>query len=119
MRSLTRWIGVAGILRLCLACSSHDHSISTKAYDRTCAVDSDCVPVYEGTIGCCRGGCANAAINGNSLTTYLDDLNTRTPVCTPAPFCPAVTDDICHAGAACHNQVCEFVSTADASMPTD
>src|ERR1700746_901531 len=38
-------------------------SIAAKNYERKCASVADCVPVYEGHIGCCGGGeCPNTVI---------------------------------------------------------
>ena len=52
--------------------------IAAKNYPHTCASVADCFPVYEGPVGCCGGGCANAAIRADALPKYMSDVNTAT-----------------------------------------
>ena len=117
VRGFGSWLLGPGLLALCLGCSgsssdgSGDRTISTAKYERACSVDADCAPVYEGSIGCCGGGCANAAINVASRALYLQDLEARVPVCNPAPPCAPLNDQVCGASATCQSHVCTFVST--------
>ena len=83
------------------------HSISTSEFQRSCSVDSDCVPVYEGTLTCCGlGECPNAAINQLSYTAYKSTAASRKPTCNGVP-CLAITI-ICKSAAICTGGTCAF-----------
>jgi hypothetical protein len=83
------------------------HSISTSEFQRSCSVDSDCVPVYEGTLTCCGlGECPNAAINQLSYTAYKSSAASRKPTCDGVP-CLAITIT-CKSAAICTGGTCAF-----------
>jgi hypothetical protein len=66
-------------------------SIAAKNYDRTCLSVADCVPVYEGPVGCCGGECPNTAIAQVALARYTMDVGLAAacggvqPPCGPLP----------------------------------
>jgi hypothetical protein len=65
---------VATAITACGA-SSPPNSVAAKNYDRKCASVADCVPVYEGHVGCCGGGeCPNTAIAQVALAKYTAAL---------------------------------------------
>jgi len=99
-------------------CSSGDHSVFASEFQRGCSVASDCVPIYEGALGCCGGACPNAAINQASYAAYESAVAKRTPKCSPEPPCVFIPDDVCMAGAICAGGTCAFVQLgADAASP--
>jgi hypothetical protein len=75
-------------------------TITASSYDQSCQADTDCVPIFAGTVTCC-GGCPNAAINASDESKYENDLTADHPnVCNgacPAIACAPVTA-ICTAG---------------------
>ncbi len=73
-----------------LACGSDDHAVRVRDYAVACVSDGDCVAVYEGTLGCCGPGCANATISKTDESRYDMDVNARTPSCSPRPPCEAI-----------------------------
>ena len=106
--------GALLLLTSILGCDA-SHTVAVSPSQRVCSTDSDCVPVYEGTLGCCGPGCANAAINKTSYAGYQATIASRAPTCTPPPPCAGLSDQLCKAGAVCRNGTCEFASlTADA-----
>ncbi len=114
MRPLRRLI-LAVLLSGCGG-GGETHVFIVSAYSQTCSQDSDCVPVYQGTLGCCGPGCANAAINQSSYVDYLSDVSAREPACYGEDPCALLDDVVCKASAACRGGVCEFVAaTADAA----
>lgn len=88
------------------------HVIIASAYSQTCSKDSDCVAVYQGTLGCCGPGCSNSAINQSSYTAYLSDVSAREPACSGVDPCALFDNAVCSASAACQEGVCEFVAAA-------
>ena len=98
--------------------SSSSHAIAVSVQDRSCSSDADCVPVYEGALGCCGGGCPNSAINKTAYPDYEADVASREPVCVPALPCVFLSNDVCKAGAACRDGLCQFASQAADSSPT-
>jgi hypothetical protein len=64
-------------------------SVAAADYPRTCTSVADCVPVYEGQLGCCDQGCANTAIRADAMALYAADVGRRTPICYPVPPCVA------------------------------
>ena len=102
-------------------CNSESHSIAASEFQQSCAADSDCVPVYEGTIGCCGvGNCPNAAVNRVGYSSYETAVSKRIPTCSPPRPCPFLSQTEiaieCHAGAICSNGTCTFAQTGtDAS----
>jgi hypothetical protein len=108
-----RWRGSfedAWILVLMLAgsCSSPvAHNISAWEFQRGCSADSDCMPVYEGTLTCCAiAECPNAAINQSSYTAYKSTKESREPTCIAVP-CVAITIT-CKSAAVCTGGTCTF-----------
>jgi hypothetical protein len=89
-------------------CGSSNHSISAAEFQRSCSADSDCVPVYEGTLGCCGGACPNSAINQMSQAAYESAMSSRTPTCTTVLPCPFFSSVTCKSGATCANGTCAF-----------
>jgi hypothetical protein len=85
--------------------SSGTHEIAAKNYASNCASVADCFAVYEGPIGCCGGGCPNAAIRADALPKYTTDFDHAAPTCNPPPPCdppsPCATGRI-----ACVSGVC-------------
>jgi hypothetical protein len=66
---------VATAITACGA-SSPPSSVAAKNYDRKCASVADCVPVYEGLVGCCGGGqCPKTAIAQVALAKYTAALS--------------------------------------------
>ena len=95
---------------------SSDHSIGTSKYSKVCAGDSDCVAVYQGSLGCCGGDCPNTAIAASSYAQYLADVQANTPVCNPAPPC-AVTPGACqNVSALCVGGLCTEASTSSSTL---
>src|SRR6476620_2613736 len=84
-----------GLAPSTLTCSTDDHTIKASAYNRRCSTDQDCVPVFEGTIGCCGPSCPNTAINASDQPRYTADVNARRPICNPQPPCPLFTAELC------------------------
>ena len=76
--------------------------ISASTYAKTCNVDSDCQPVYEGDVCNTACACPNAVINTASYSQYLSDVASLAPppdasgvvVC----YCPAEGIPRCCAG---------------------
>jgi hypothetical protein len=87
-------------------------SIAAKNYERKCASVADCVPVYEGHIGCCGGGeCPNTAIAQVALATYTADAARAATCAGGQPPCTGVDvtrpGDGCQGGRiACDNGIC-------------
>src|SRR5450432_3685703 len=65
------------------------HRVSAKNYDSSCASVADCVPFFEGTLGCCGLGttCPNAAISAAALPKYTSDAQ-RASTCMVPSSCP-------------------------------
>jgi hypothetical protein len=107
--------GLALSLLLFAACgSSPDHTLSAKNYVRTCVDVIDCVPVYEGTVGCCgiSTTCPNTAIRADQLPKYMSDADGASK-CDVQP--PCLGGRACAGGRiACANGVCELLEP-----PTD
>jgi hypothetical protein len=83
-----------------------EHAIDTSKYSRACASDSDCVAVYQGTLGCCGGGCPNTAIAVTSYADYAGAVASQTPVCNPAPPCAATPGTCGDQAALCVGAMC-------------
>ena len=64
-------------------------SVTAADYPNTCTTVADCVAVYEGQLGCCGQGCANATIRQDALAQYMADVGRREPICVPIPPCIA------------------------------
>lgn len=110
-RSRLRWLfgyALSLVLMIGGGCTSAvPHSISTSEFQRSCSVDADCVPVYEGTLTCCGlGECPNAAINQSSFTAYKSTAAARKPTCDGVP-CLAITI-LCKSAAVCTGGTCAF-----------
>jgi hypothetical protein len=79
---MSRARALARVSSLCLlamaACGSSSspatHEIAAMSYARNCASVADCFAVYEGPVGCCGGGCPNAAIRADALAKYTSDF---------------------------------------------
>jgi hypothetical protein len=84
-------------------------SISASEFQSNCSVDTDCVDVCVGSLGCCGCGCPNAAINQASYPAYQSAFSAREPRCEPALPCPAFWSEGCRTGAVCTNGTCAFV----------
>src|SRR5471030_1412652 len=65
---------------------SATHAVAAKNYPGNCASVADCFAVYEGPVGCCGGGCPNAAIRADALPKYTSDFATAEH-CTVQPPC--------------------------------
>jgi hypothetical protein len=83
---------------------TESHHISAN-YDRACASVADCVPVFEGTVGCCGLSltCPNTAIRADALAKYMSDAERASkcdiqPPCPSGPMC-ASGRIVCQAGA--------------------
>ena len=110
--AMWRPLPVALLLALAGCGSPAPHSIAAADYDQTCQAVVDCVPVAEGTIGCCGlESCPNAAIRQDALAGYMSDLAARTPHCTPEPPCAPPPVD-CSGRVACTNGVCALLVPA-------
>jgi hypothetical protein len=93
-----------------------EHAVHASDYERACASSSDCVPVYEGSIGCCGGGEPNTAITKTSGAAYQKDFAARAPECEPTPCeAPAVGT----AYAICTQSVCELLRRDDTDAGPD
>ena len=98
--------------------SAAAHSISTLEFQRSCSIDSDCVPVYEGTLTCCAlAECPNAAINQLSYPAYKSTAASRKPTCDGVP-CVAITV-VCKSAAICAGGTCAFVQPATDAAALD
>jgi hypothetical protein len=73
------------------AAAPPSHLIEAKNYDRSCASVADCVPIFEGTLGCCGLGatCPNAAISADALPKYASDAQ-RASTCMVPSACPDI-----------------------------
>jgi hypothetical protein len=98
------------------ASPSNSHTVAAKNYANNCASVADCFAVYEGPVGCCGGGCPNAAIRADAVPKYTSDFNTATPVCNPRPPCAAPGLGCNDGRVACVSGACAF-ETSDASAP--
>jgi hypothetical protein len=92
--------------------------IRASSYDQTCAVDTDCTAVSEGsTCNACNFACPNAVISVNALPQYRSD--TSSLLLAAANLCPSS----CPAqGACCRGGTCHLVSPSDptcAAQPVD
>jgi hypothetical protein len=58
-------------------------TLSASEFDQSCDIDSDCVPVYEGSV-CAACRCAEAAIATKDASQYAAELAERAKSC-PAP----------------------------------
>src|SRR5260221_12145025 len=82
---------VATAITACGA-SSPPTSVAAKNYDRKCGSVADCVPVYEGLVGCCGGGqCPNTAIAQVALAKYTAALGLAATCTGVQPPCPDIT----------------------------
>jgi hypothetical protein len=88
--------------------STTTHTVAISASGKSCTTDSDCVPAFEGPVGCCGPDCPNSAINMASYAAYQADLARANPMCYPPPPCVALNDIVCRASAVCRNGTCEF-----------
>jgi len=82
---------------------TESHHISAN-YDRACASVADCVPVFEGTVGCCGLSltCPNTAIRADALAKYMSDAESASkcdiqPPCPPGGMCTSGRV-VCQAG---------------------
>lgn len=106
----------ASLVAACGGGSGGDHSIGTAKYDKTCVGDSDCVAVYQGELGCCGGGCPNAAIAATGYAQYLQDVAANQPVCNPAPPCAATPGACQTVTALCVGSLCTAASTSGSAI---
>ncbi len=91
-KTRVRALGVVAIF-LSVACGSDDEpgpstAVHTKNYSKACAVETDCVAVYEGN-ACSACQCENAAVAKTEHKNYLRDLGFAEGRCTSAPACAA------------------------------
>jgi hypothetical protein len=95
-----------------------NHDIRAENYDRKCATVADCLPIIEGTAGCCGFGiaCPNTAINRGALETYVSDVQSAT-TCGVQPPCPNPGQEgPCSGRIACTAGMCALETpTADAA----
>jgi len=101
MRLLFLLLGL-GSLPLCFVACSGSSILNASDYDQSCSTSSDCVPVFQGDVACCGGGCANAAINKGALAQYDADYSEAVKVCGVNAsclqfHCPAITAE-CQGG---------------------
>jgi hypothetical protein len=101
-------------------CTSETHSIEASEFQRSCAVDSDCVAVSEGTITCCgiSPWCPSAAVNQVGYSAYESAVAARTPTCSPRPPC-ALLRPACFGHAICSNGTCTFEPAAPDASTAD
>jgi hypothetical protein len=98
--------GLVLSLLLFAACGrGNNHTLSASNYVRTCVEAIDCVPVYEGTVGCCGLGptCPNTAIRADELPRYMSDADEASK-CDVQP--PCLPGGACAGRIACTNGVC-------------
>ena len=98
-----------------LACDDPDAQVvQASNYDQSCATDSDCVPVAEGSR--CHpggGGCPTAAIRTSALAQYQTDVSKSSANgCIAISSCGMYAGPCCHAGTCRMNQGC-VASPAD------
>lgn len=112
---LARW---GALLGLCLAaaCGSGtpSHTVDTKGYSLSCTSVADCFAVYAGPVGCCGGGCPNAAIRAVDLQRYMSALDQAAKCSVQPPCLPPPSN--CDGRLSCNNGVCAF-DLPDASSP--
>lgn len=116
-------MSTASSLSLFAACNTN-HELVASDYDQTCQQDSDCVAIFQGELGCCGGGCPNAAISRANYGKYQMDVASRQQRCDPAPPCIGVTCFPCSAAcvagrcaiAGCASEECDGgADTCDAA----
>jgi hypothetical protein len=97
-------------------CSTSDHSITASEYSRSCSASSDCIAIYQGTLGCCGSeSCPNAAISNRDSAKYMSDYDARIPTCSPPPPCALLPlPGSCTGSASCENGSCVFVPGGEA-----
>lgn len=78
--------------------SSPSHVLAAKNYDRKCTTVADCVPIFEGTVGCCGPGCPNTAISAASLPKFMSDLEMASH-CDVHPRAPRPREGVLRARA--------------------
>jgi hypothetical protein len=80
------------------------HLIQASSYDQTCAVDTDCTAISEGsTCNACNFSCGNAAINVRGLAQYMKDTADLYP--SAYELCPSSCggpQSTCCRGGTCH-----------------
>jgi hypothetical protein len=90
------------------------HHVSAN-YDRKCASVADCVPVFEGTVGCCGLAltCPNTAIRADALAQYMSAAE-RASKCAVQPPCPS--GGMCTSGRiVCQAGTCALEVPSDAA----
>ena len=111
-RNIRRFAALVFVLFGCDA----SHTVSATDYNLSCVTASDCLPIYQGALGCCGfiTTCPNAAINRADSAKYMNDVMTRTPSCSPPRPCGSVTN--CGTPPAeCPNSLCVLPSQGDAA----
>jgi hypothetical protein len=72
-------------------------TIEASHYDQSCATDTDCLAVYQGSL-CSNCFCPNAAISQTALPAYQSNFAASGPhpgICD----CPLIHSPVCSAGA--------------------
>jgi hypothetical protein len=117
--------GLAAVLVLTLAgcggAAPSNHLIEGKNYDRSCASVADCMPVLEGTLGCCGLAltCPNTAISVDALAKYTSDVD-RATKCEGQSTCPGRGGaNPCMGRVTCQSGTCALESPPDAAPNHD
>jgi hypothetical protein len=78
--------------------------IQASDYDQTCAVDTDCVGIVEGsTCNACTLNCSNAAIRKSAMAQYnADTTNILTAAFELCPSSCGGPEAACCRGGLCH-----------------
>jgi hypothetical protein len=92
------------------------HSIDASKFSRACAADTDCVAVYQGTLGCCGGDCPNTAIAASSYDAYEAALQMAIPRCNPAPPCAAPVGVCGDRSALCVGGTCTYAVNSSGAL---
>jgi hypothetical protein len=103
------------------AAAPSNHLIEGKNYDRSCASVADCMPVLEGTLGCCGLAltCPNTAISVDALAKYTSDVE-RVTKCEGQSTCPARGGaNPCTGRVTCQSGTCALESPPDAAPNHD
>ena len=105
-------MALAGLCGLS-GCADATHAVKASDYNRSCVQDKDCISIYQGELTCCGPSCPNAAINQADSERYSNDLDSRTPSCSPPPPCAGLL--YCReVPATCVDHVCELPTQVDA-----
>jgi hypothetical protein len=96
------------------SCADPDADVlQASNYDQSCATDSDCVGVAEGSFCQPNSGCPNAAINKAALPRYMADVGKT----YGGGSCTAFSSCVFYQGPCCRRGSCQM--NLDCFSPSD